>query len=307
MRRIAPVVYPEKMRYSTARGYDSSITPLVRSQKRVVRQMPFTLCLNTSTIKPQPMLDKIRLAAEAGFAGVELWINDIYEYIGQGGEVRDVEKAIADNGLFVPCTIAMRQWGEASDDEYPLMLDEAKRRMELAARLGAPYIVATPPREPTDFGQITRRYKELLELGRQVGVKPTFEYIGFFRSASKLAHAWQVVQDADDDDATLILDAFHSWNSGSTLDELRQIPAARISHYHINDAALNKPAGTQTDPDRVMIGDGPIDLQAEIAALKQIGWSGTVSLELFNRQLWQQDPREVLKVGIQRMRELLCG
>ena len=110
--------------------------------------MAFTLCLNTSTIKPQAMLDKIRLTAEAGFSGVELWINDIYEFIGRGGEVSDIEKALADHGLIVPCTIAMRQWGEATEEEYPLMLDEAKRRMELAARLGAPYIVATPPRDP---------------------------------------------------------------------------------------------------------------------------------------------------------------
>ena len=36
----------------------------------------------------------IRLTAKAGFAGVELWINDIYEYIGQGGEVSDVEKEV---------------------------------------------------------------------------------------------------------------------------------------------------------------------------------------------------------------------
>ena len=85
--------------------------------------MSFTYCLNTSTIKPQKLLDKIRLAAEAGFAGVELWINDIYEFVGQGGEVRDVEKALADYGLIVPCTIAARQWADAVGLEYPIALD----------------------------------------------------------------------------------------------------------------------------------------------------------------------------------------
>ena len=40
--------------------------------------MPFKLCLNTSTIRPQRLLEKIRLTAEAGFAGIELWLNDIY-------------------------------------------------------------------------------------------------------------------------------------------------------------------------------------------------------------------------------------
>ena len=42
------------------------------------------------------------------------------------------------------------------------------------------------------------------------------------------------------------------------------IPLERISHYHIDDADPQKAALTQTDPDRVMPGDGQIDLNAEI-------------------------------------------
>ena len=268
--------------------------------------MAFKLCLNTSTIKPQSLLDKVNLAGKHGFDGVEIWINDVYEFIGQGGEVSDVEKAVKDNGLIVPCTIAARMWGEAEGMEYPLALDEVKRRLELAGRLGAPYLVATPPREPADIGRITERYKDLLEIGRQVGVRPTFEYISFFKSVHKLSQAWQIVQDVDDDDATLILDAFHNWNSGSTMDDLKAIPAERISHYHIDDAHPDKAALTQTDPDRVMIGEGQIDLAAEIQILKDKGYDGTVSLELFNQDLWSKDPNEVLKVGIERMRELFA-
>ena len=53
-----------------------------------------------------------------------------------------------------------------------------------------------------------------------------------------------------------------------------------------------------------MIGEGQIDLAAEIAVLREIGYEGTVSLELFNEELWAKDPSEVLKVGIDRMQEL---
>jgi len=267
--------------------------------------MTFTLCLNTSTIKPQPMLDKIRLTAEAGFAAIELWINDIYEYVGQGGEVRDLEKALADYGLSVPSMIAARSWAEAIDVEYPIMLDEVKRRMEMAARFNTSWLVCSPPRLPCDAALITRRYKDLLDLGRQVGVKPTFEYISFFQSISSLPQAWQIVQDVDDPDATLIVDAFHSWNSNSTLDDLKAIPVQRISHYHIDDANPSIPAGAQTDPDRVMLGDGPIDLRAELVVLKEKGYHGAVSLELFNRELWSRDPSEVLEIGFERLSALV--
>jgi len=265
----------------------------------------FTFCLNTSTIKPQPLLEKIRLTAAAGFRGVELWINDIYEHIGQGGEVRDVEKALADHGLTVPCMIAVRNWGEAKELEYHLALDETKRRLELAARLGSPFLVATPPREPCELSQLTTRYKDLLDIGRQVGCRPTFEYISFFRSAYRLSHAWQVVRETEDPDATLIYDSFHTWNSESSLDDLKQIPAERISHWHIDDAHPDMPPTTQMDPNRVMPGEGQIDLPAEVAIMKQIGYNGTVSLELFNRELWEREPAEMLKIGYERMQELL--
>jgi sugar phosphate isomerase/epimerase len=154
---------------------------------------------------------------------------------------------------------------------------------------------------------LPERYADLLEIGRQAGIKPTFEYISFFKSIHKLSQAWDIVQKTNDPDATLILDAFHNWNSGSTMDELRAIPVEKISHYHIDDAHPDKPALTQTDPDRVMIGDGVIDLKAEIQILREKGYQGAMSLELFNQDLWAKDPKEVIKVGLERMKELLSN
>ena len=48
-------------------------------------------CLNTSTIKPQPY-SKIQLAGQAGYDRIELWVNDVYDFIGRGREVHEVEQ-----------------------------------------------------------------------------------------------------------------------------------------------------------------------------------------------------------------------
>jgi sugar phosphate isomerase/epimerase len=266
--------------------------------------MTWLYCLNTSTIRPTPLLEKIRLAGKHGFGGIEPWINEVYEYVGQGGEVSDVTKAIVDAGLVVPCTIALRGWGEASDLEYPLMLEEAKRRMELAARLGARYIVATPPRAACDLDQIARRYRDLLGIGREIGVKPTMEYIGFFESVFRVDQAWRIVTAADHPDATIILDAFHNFRGGSTQSHLDAIEGRLIAHYHFDDAPAEPPREQQSDPDRVMPGDGILNLKAELAYLRKKGYGGAISLELFNRSLWDRDPDEVVKLGIERLRAL---
>ena len=124
-------------------------------------------CLNTSTIKPQALLDKIRLVGEAGYDGIELWLNDVWEFVARGGEVSDVQKAIADQGMVVPSVIAMRQWGDFEGWEHQLVLDEARRRFALGARLKTPFIVATPPLETSETGHLPERYRELLEIGRE--------------------------------------------------------------------------------------------------------------------------------------------
>ena len=93
-----------------------------------------------------------------------------------------VQKAIADQGMVVPSVIAMRQWGDFEGWEHQLVLDEARRRFALGARLGAPFIVATPPLEMSETGHLPERYRELLEIGREEGSVRLSKYISFFKS-----------------------------------------------------------------------------------------------------------------------------
>jgi len=265
------------------------------------------LSLNASTIKPTPLLEKIRVAGEAGYQGIELWAVEIYEHVGRGGEVSEVEKALSDYGLQVPCLIAVRNWGETQDWEYKLALDEARRRMELANRLGAPFVVCTPPMLQPGIEGLENGYRDLLQIGRESGVRAVLEYISFFKSLNNIADAVKVLDACGDPEGTLIIDAFHNWNSSTTMEDLEALPIERIAHYHIDDAAPDKASMTQTDPDRVMIGEGPIDLKRELQILKGKGYKEWISLELFNAELWEKDPLEVAKLGLERMKKLVAS
>ncbi len=268
------------------------------------------LSLNSSTIKPTPLLDKIRVAGEAGYKGIELWAVEIYEHVGRGGEVSDVEKALADHGLEVPCFIAVRNWGETQDWEYKLALDEARRRFELGARLGAPLMVCTPPMEQSGIDHLHEGYIDLLRIGKETGVQAVLEYISFFASLNNVPDTVTVMDRCEGavEGATpvTILDAFHNWNNRTTVDDLRGLPVERIAHYHIDDAANDIPSGQQKDPDRVMIGDGAIDLHEELTILKEKGYDKWLSLELFSQEWWDRDALETAKIGLERM-EKLCG
>lgn len=264
------------------------------------------LSLNSSTIKTTPLLDKIKVAGNAGYEGIELWAVELYEHVGRGGEISDVEKALADHGLEVPCFIAVRNWGESEGWEYKLALDEARRRFELAARLNCPLMVCTPPLERPGIEGLENGYRDLLQIGRDTGVRAVLEYISFFKSLNNVADTMTVLDRCGDPDGCTIFDAFHNWNSSTTFDDLRAVPVEKIAHYHIDDAAQGIASGEQTDPDRVMLGEGQIDLAGEIQILRDKGYDKWISLELFNADWWEKDPNEVAKIGIEKMRELLA-
>jgi 2-keto-myo-inositol isomerase len=267
----------------------------------------FTYCLNTSTIKPTPLLEKVRIAGRAGYQAIEPWNEEVSEYLREGGTLPELRKAIDDAGLKVVSMIALRNWSTSEGDEYAAALDECRGRMDQAAALGSPYIVASPPRGPVDVRRATDRFAELLRLGKRAGVTPTMEFLGFVEGVHTLATAWAIASGTGDPSATIVADVFHLIRGGGSVDDLRTIPGDRMAIFHINDLPASPDPLTQADTDRVMVGDGIADLPRVIANLRAIGYRGPLSLELFNADLWAQDPAEVAARGIDRIKALVEG
>ena len=78
----------------------------------------FQLGLNTSTIRPADLMDKIRIAGETGYTAIELWNNDLSDYEEQGGSLADIKKALDDHGLTVPTVIALHGWLNATGRNF---------------------------------------------------------------------------------------------------------------------------------------------------------------------------------------------
>lgn len=258
----------------------------------------FLYCLNTSTIQPTPLLTKIAAASKAGFQAIEPWNDEIDAYLRDGGTMRALKAAIDDAGLKVVSMIALFDWIDPS----PEARDRNCRRMEQAAVLESPYIVASPPSEVVNLTRAANCYAELLALGRQFGVKPSMEFLGFVSGVKSMAAAWAIAMATRDEDATVVGDVFHMLRGGSTVDDLLMISGEQMSIFHINDVPAGIPVTQQTDNDRVMLGEGVADLARVIANLRSIGYGGPLSLELFNKELWAKDPLEVAKIGIERLK-----
>ncbi|MBI1930812.1 sugar phosphate isomerase/epimerase [Candidatus Poribacteria bacterium] len=267
----------------------------------------FTLSLNTSTIRPASLMDKIRIASETGYEAIELWNDDLTAYEQGGGSLADVKRALDDYGLSVPTVIALHGWLNTVGEAHQKAIDEAKRRMAQAVAVGAPYIVASPPREVADLQLGGQNYRELLELGREFGIKPAMEFLGFVAGVNKVKHAWEVITVADHPDSTIVLDPFHIFRGGGEIDDMRGIPGDKIAVFHFNDAPASPSREQQTDADRVYPGDGILDLRKMLSILKEAGYHGAISLELFNPNYWKADAREVARMGLEKMKAVIGG
>lgn len=268
--------------------------------------MPLYPCLNTSTIQPTALARKLELIAGAGFRHVELWNAEIDLHLQATGEtLADVRRRIDDQGLQVEGIVAFMGWADAADDALPIVLEECRRRAAQAAAVGSRSIVVSPPMRRVPIEQFVSRFELVRQIANENGLTPFLEFLGFTEQYHTLNSVLDCARRYPAGSVPIVGDSFHLIRGGGSLDNLLQLGQGELGIFHINDLPADPPFSEQTDHDRVMLGEGVIDLKHVISLLKKINYSGAVSLELFNKKLWQENPEIVLRTGFERLSALL--
>jgi len=264
----------------------------------------FRYCLNASTIRTTPILKQIEVASTAGYEAIELWHDHIDEHLRSGGSLADIRKALADSGLLVPTTIYLAGWFQPAGVEHQKALDEIRRRLAQSAAVGAEFAIAGPPPGKADRELGARHYHELIEIGRESGVRPAFEYLGFVEDINTIEDAIDIIDRSGHPEATVVIDPFHCHRGGGPIASIGKLSSCRIAISHFNDAPASPAAHLQQDSDRVMPGDGVIDLRSFCQHLQDIGYDRFLSLELFREDLWAQNPLQVARTGLDKMKAI---
>ena len=110
---------------------------------------------------------------------------------------------------------------------------------------------------------------------------------------------------ADDADVKILPDVYHMFRGGSGFHALKMLSGELIDIFHLNDYPAGKAREEQTDADRVYPGDGQAPLLQILSDLKNMGGEKILSLELFNRTYWKEDPLKVAKTGLDKMKALV--
>src|SRR5947209_4919994 len=168
-------------------------------------------------------------------------------------------------------------------------------------RLAAPPVGATDRALP-DLLQVAERYRALLELGDAEGVVPQVEVWGPSKTLGRLGEAALVAIEAGHPRACILPDVYHLYKGGSSPSGLALLAPSAVHVLHMNDYPADPPRSAITDAHRVYPGDGIAPLGPMLRTLRDVGFRGMLSLELFNRDYWKQDPLTVARTGLEKMR-----
>jgi sugar phosphate isomerase/epimerase len=272
---------------------------------------PFRFMLNTSTISGQNLKleEEVDIAAKAGYQAFEPWLRELERHFKESGSLKDIGKRIRDHGLTVESSIGFIPWIVNDDAVRKKGLEQAKRDMDMVLQLGGKRIAAPPIGAHQTGGvellRATERYRALLDIGDKMGVIPQVEVWGFSKSLNRLGETALVAMECGHPKACLLPDVYHLYKGGSDFTGLKLLAGTAMHVFHLNDYPAQPTRDQIQDKDRIYPGDGIAPLVEMLRNLREMGFRGHLSLELFNRDYWKQDALLVARTGLEKMKKVV--
>ncbi|WP_241602042.1 sugar phosphate isomerase/epimerase family protein [Rosenbergiella nectarea] len=245
---------------------------------------------------------KLEAIAKAGFNGVEVWQQDAEQAVSKTTQQLDaLALARTDYQVLLDFDGAV---GEKRDEKRR----EALTMMATASELGSPMILVAANTAECAPQKIVMDMQWLCQQAKGFGLRVAYEAMSWSTEINQCDKAWQIIQQVDEENLGLVIDAFHLFALGRTVQDLANIPVEKIFLVQLSDIAmpLNSDAVKQiARHQRLLPGEGDFPLTALIAYLVKQGYSGPIGLEVFNDQAAEQDCEWVAQRAKEALEHLL--
>ncbi|MDH2425917.1 sugar phosphate isomerase/epimerase and 4-hydroxyphenylpyruvate domain-containing protein [Sphaerisporangium sp. TRM90804] len=236
------------------------------------------------------LTDKLEAIAAAGFDGVEIFENDL---ITCPHSPEDIRSMAADLGLRIDLYQPLRDFEAVPDATLEHNLRRAERKFRLMERLGAELLLVCSSVSPEAVGDDELAAAQLrLLAGRAAehGVRVAYEALAWGRHVNEYLHAWRIVRMADHPALGTCLDSFHILSRGSDPIGIEAIPGEKVFFLQLADAPLLAMDVLQWSRHyRCFPGQGNFDLRGLVRHVLNTGYTGPLSLEVFNDVFRQAD------------------
>jgi len=268
--------------------------------------------LNGAVTRGVSGADKARLAAKIGFGGVDWDFGPAKTAGVDATKALFAELKIKPTIANLPMARPLPFGGEqpAFDQALTQLADDAAFCAAIGCQKMMVVLPATSPVPKEEFRKTVRdRLAGISQVLQKSNVRLGVEFLGVqqFRMARaggppptpfiwNLPETIALAKDSGPNIGT-ILDVWHWHHSGSTIGDILAAGKDRIVHVHVSDAKAQPPEDVR-DNQRVMPGEGVINLVGFFQALKKIGYDGGVSPEPLGRVPQEMSPEEGAKLAL---------
>jgi 4-hydroxyphenylpyruvate dioxygenase len=246
--------------------------------------------------------EKLRAAASAGFDVVEIFENDLLSF---SGSPRDVGQLCRDLNLAICAFQPFRDFEGMPEPQRARNFARAERKFDLMQEMGTDLLLVCSNISPASLGGIDRAaadFRELGELAASRGLRVGFEALAWGRHVNDYRDAWEIVRRADHPSIGIILDSFHALAPAFPTNAIRSIPADKIFLVQLADAPkLGLDVLSWSRHFRCFPGQGDLPVADFMEAVRTTGYSGPLSLEIFNDQFRAGSPVRTATDGLRSL------
>ena len=154
-----------------------------------------------------------------------------------------------------------------------------------------------------DDDRIAEQLHALADAGGGARLRVSYEALAWGRHVNTYERSWEIVRRADHPALGLCVDSFHILSRGSDPAGIRDIPGEKLFFLQLADAPhMDMDVLQWSRHHRLFPGQGAFDLPAFLGHVLAAGYTGPLSLEVFNDVFRQADPR---RAAVDALRSLL--
>ena len=238
---------------------------------------------------------------------IEVWLGKLDRYL-ETHSVGDVRALVEEHGVSIP--VASFQGG--------LLTSQGARREEQWTRFGdrlelcrdlqiGTLVVAADvlePLQPQDLDRLRVSLDQAAERASRYEVRLALEFQAPAAFCNNLQTAVALVEETGSRWLGICLDAFHFEVGCSKVADLTALTSDNLFHVQLSDLA-GPPRELARDADRILPGDGDFDLTPIVQRLREISYTGYVSVELMNPQIWKIPALSFGEISMTALRTLL--
>ncbi|MEJ5976457.1 TIM barrel protein [Novosphingobium sp. PS1R-30] len=262
-----------------------------------------------ATVSISGALDaKLQAIAAAGFAGAEIFENDL---LSSHLSAKEIGAMMRDLGLACTMFQPFRDLEGLPEPQRARAFDRLERKFDVMADLGTDLVLVCSSCSPLADGDRERTIADLVEAGERAarrGMRLGYEALAWGRHVADHREAWSIVRDADHSAVGLVLDSFHSLARRIPASSIGDIRADKLFIVQVADAPmLEMDYLGWSRHFRCMPGQGEFPLDDWAEAIRRIGYDGYWSLEIFNDRFRAGSASQVAVDGYRSLRMLEGG